>query len=547
MPARVYKKVIKPYNLALLSLFCISFITIYIPLFQLKYLPGFDSPYYLWKVNQVINGEVLEVSTAHLPLLINFAAWFAGFANISGLLSIKITMLFISGVLPIVFFFVLSKLYNPKVAFIAAFLLLLTPTRYRIASDLYNNSLALLFLIVVVFVITKLPNKTKLTRKEIFWVVLGVLVTAGIFLTHVLTALFLIFILGSYFLYNLFFEKKYIKSLLLVIVLFFGFILSYPYSFDLFFGLPKGPYDVGLYFRVPIEAITGYFLGTSNSLSFGWPGAGIDKFDLVGLVVAVYGRLLIALGIAGLLLVIKDPKTYIVWFIWFIPTFFVIFFYFRQISIFPDRILIQTYFPLVVFAAYLLQYTFSKLGVLLKKHGGAVLMSGIIFFSLTTLTAAWLPKVADRVRFTMGYSLNKRDVEFVSSLPEFIPENSTLVSDTLYQYWIQVFSPNSAKSFYEYHYVKALSQDKDFSIDRGDRGRLLEVSRLFSNSTEMSQEDFIQSLNSLKERNGTKNLYILLSKEDAKWVATNRIEEDEKNFVLIEEGENLKLYQLVGS
>ncbi len=520
-------------------LFSLSFLTSFIPLFQIKYLPGFDSPFYLIATRKVAEMGVFSLSPQEFPLFPSMAYLISRVFGLEIIDGVKWTVVLIFSFSPIFFYFLVKSISNERVAVLSSFLMLITPVRYRLISDLYNNSLALiLFFVFLIFIHRFWVNHRLKDRLiSLFFVFCF---SWCIFISHPLVTIYVLLFLFTYL--ALFFFKRDVFSfgfLLVVICLIIAF--SRPYSTKLLFGLPESEIDDSLYIRAILEDSYNFILGRSAVFGLSEPGMG--KLDLSfgfwkQLIDNLVGESVMLFGILGALVGIFWLKEFMLMYVFLVPVLVLIPQFVFRILVFADRFLIMTAIPLIFFSAFIIDllilWLSRKFFLAFGVRKELCVMIAVFIFLL--LFAQDVKNVANKVRFGINYSISENDIEFLGNLSEFTKDGKFFLND-LNLYWFLALNYGADYDVYSYHYTKLIS-DEPWIVGKYN-------SSLFYNSETMAENSGVTDLEFLNRLNllsRGKKLYLLFSFAE-KGVDKERFNRLRLCFLLVRGTENFQLLE----
>ena len=224
----------------ILIVYILLLILIFIyPLFNNHLVYGYDSPYYL--ISSAKIQHELNLLGTQVPILLPaLIASLSTSASLSILSSLKITVLLLSCVVPVTVFLFAKKNFDTVTGIFSIFWVLISPTFYRLTSDLFNNLISEMFMILSFFVsLLKLKNAVKYT--------ISGLLLALAFWSHTLTPLVGVAIYLLDGLVKLFATKKVRALIHNIYIILVGVFFSAPQSLPFLFRTPTGPNDPEFY------------------------------------------------------------------------------------------------------------------------------------------------------------------------------------------------------------------------------------------------------------------------------------------------------------
>ena len=491
------------------------------------FLPGFDSPLYLYRMEKIARGYKFPITASFPPLL----SWILGTTKkITHFNSYYIIASFIIGLSMIqiigIYFLTLKIIKNNKyIAVIASFLSIGVFAKYRISWDLYNNFFSATVLILLLTIYT---SPIRDFRKQLL---LATLLSTIIFYSHPLVgslliglsiSLNIVYLLIHYYLRKTANQesKLWLTSFRKLIILIltstiFGFLLAWPFTSQFFLGFSRNGYSLkklvsnNLIHDKQVSA-TFNLIELFSKLPYQKQTylTHLQKPNILGM---FYGLFILFVSLIvhfkKILVGMKPVKKRYNFF-----SSLIIFLYTTlTISLSQSRILgislVQDRFVLMLFfvAPILEAIAIYSLKLINKKL--FYLMGGMI---LTVYSSIYLRRTISLVSISLGSFISPPKYEAIKYLKQIGANNQSVVviSNNLHRYWILALIPDVTYKFGEYYLISGVKWKKtDHQISQYTDSELL-ASILTTNSYALSVEESYKIL--LHKFSNKKHIYLFM-------------------------------------
>jgi hypothetical protein len=426
----------------------IPFINVY------PFLPGPDTPLYLYEYKSILMGKLLPPEAWQPILFAYLTALVKLITHLPDQTVFALIISLLSGINTFCVYVIANNTFGKKTALLAALLSLGVYGKYRLAWDLYNNYLAITALLILIAIY---PAKIGFWKKNFFLFVLSF----AVFFSHPLVGILLIIVTLLFLITSLGLKNRGLirESLCLVLINTLGFIAAGPFTFKFFFPSRSSDYLAKTLLENKTATETGnfawnVFLNLKNipfqlDAFLTW----IQKFYLllgiVGLIISLiylfkqfiskkFNSALIMLLIFSFSLIGLSQTELL------------------KINTLPDRFVMMLYPAAPVFAALAIIKIREYLDKNLRYLGNLFLAIIIIFYLSNILTRA-----VNYNRLNLQASIDQTLYAAIQYLDKLIDHQKDLVlSNNLYHYWIKAYIPDINYTFGEYYLISGVKWTK---------------------------------------------------------------------------------------
>ncbi|MDI6785166.1 MAG: hypothetical protein QMD92_00495 [bacterium] len=432
-----------------------------------------------------------------------------------------------SGVTPIIVFLFAKKNFDIKTAIFSIFWVFISPTYYRLNTDLFNNLISEIFVILSFTVIS-------LNLKNIFKFIISGIFLGLAFWSHTLTPIVGISIFIFDGLIKLITTKKAQALIHYTFVIMVGVVSSLPQSIPFLFKSPTGPNDPEFYITpLLVDSFSKFLKYISNS--FKNPQTIFNTLNIfTNILFEWVTPIIILFTIGGIILLIKNKvitKKSLIISALIIPLGLTLMSSAGLIG-FNDRFIQYVFFPTAILSSYFLvnipKIILRKVPYLNKSPFITKLLTAVIF---TIIAITMYPKQITQV-LSREPSINISTYNIFKETQKYISQNDLILINNINFYWFKQANPNYNISIYEYYVTQYISEgNKDFGYYNSTAEYSTNAYLIAKNSS-LSYNETITGLCSLKESKKTDKLFIFFDREEPGFDA-NRIINHTDDFIQI--------------